>query len=598
MNFQIPVQKRPVFLGFLLYTPLTGFLCLFCLNTAFSQLRILSVDRLFQTLFSGIDLSPEESVLLDSLSSQDLQVISTPWSDARKKAALLILNFKGSSLGSPAEHSVLSKEGASSEVSSNLDRVSELMESGSYEDAEARMLEVFESGSSEDRSVLGNDYFLLLRDVVMKTHSYDSWIGRVLGIEKDSCFGRSFFLATCYEKLEQSDEALIWYQKAGEVSGDWESLRRSQWYILRLMTREYPKLLAGFFDSSGVLRNDGAYFDDVLDDLFSILIRQRRWSELAALLPHIQKAGLTEAASQGLYLLEKGREEGYVTFSGALTSESLTDDPDFSPDPKGYYALRSRPESWPLIKSGTRPLCPPHADSMDEVYQYLIKAGYREESYRLWDEHRETLSLETVKSLCLYLEGTGDLYRLIRFAGFWYYTFPPDWALQLLPWVYPGSGRYTFNDQSVPQELILGIIRRESAFHETIFSFAGAKGLMQLMPSTAADLARRNRLKSWNLLEADDNILLGTLYLHWLRERPWTSTYVDVLAAYNGGGGNLRSWKRRLGYKDADLFIQSIPFKETRDYVRKVIVAAASYRYLDTGAPPGRPWLEQFYRSF
>ena len=137
----------------------------------------------------------------------------------------------------------------------------------------------------------------------------------------------------------------------------------------------------------------------------------------------------------------------------------------------------------------------------------------------------------------------------------------------------------------------------ESAFDASISSHAGAVGLMQLMPSTAEDVARRHRLEHWDLQNPEDNILLGSLYLAWLKDRPWSSSFVDVLAAYNGGGGNLRSWKRILPSGDPDLFIQSIPYRETRDYIRKVIVAAASYRYLETGSPPGE-WLDQFYRPF
>ncbi len=587
MIFQIPVRKRPVLLEFLLYLPLVLFLSLFCVKSSQSLLRLKSADDLYTSLFSGSSLSSDEVSFLSHLTPQDIETVMTPWSESRRKAAFLLMEYNG--YRGPAAGADGQPQAALSERSGFFAEVSSLMESESYEEAELLLRNTLDSG---DESVMDDDFFLLLRSVVMKTDSWKFW-GDALTPERDDAgYGLSFFLAACHEKQNHWSDALLWYEKAASSSRDWEELRRSQWYILRLMTRQFPELLAGFFESSGVLRNDGDYFDDVMDEFYSLLIRQRRWTELAALLPLVRSAGLTESASQGLFLLEKGREEGFVTFS-----EPLIESSGFNPDPMGYFALRSRPESWPRGSGSTDSAALPGPDNMDEVYQILIGAGYQAEVYRLWDKNRETLTPETVKSLCLYLEDKGDLYELIRFAGFWFHIFPADQALELLPWVFPGSDRYTFSDKTVPQELILGIIRRESAFHETIFSFAGAGGLMQLMPSTAEELARKNRLESWNLLEAEDNILLGTLYLEWLRERPWTSSYVDVLAAYNGGGGNLRSWKRRLGYEDPDLFIQSIPFRETRDYVRKVIVAAASYRYLDTGVPPG-DWVEQFYRSF
>ena len=152
-------------------------------------------------------------------------------------------------------------------------------------------------------------------------------------------------------------------------------------------------------------------------------------------------------------------------------------------------------------------------------------------------------------------------------------------------------------EYGLPEELIEGIIRRESAFHRTIESFAGAQGLMQIMPSTAGDLASRHRIPEWDLMNPDDNIRLGSLYLNWLIERPWTDNYAEVLAAYNGGGGNLRQWKRRYGALGDQLFIQSIPYSETRNYIRKVIVAAGAYRYLNTGAAPGE-WVSLFFDPF
>ncbi len=233
----------------------------------------------------------------------------------------------------------------------------------------------------------------------------------------------------------------------------------------------------------------------------------------------------------------------------------------------------------------------------DEFYGYLIQAGYIDRALDRLRATGDSVTVPTLIEFCRYLEEQGDLYELISFAGQWFYRLPPSEGLKLMPWVYPGAGLYEMTGDDVPEELILGIIRRESAFHEQIYSRVGASGLMQLMPATAEDLARRHRLDEWDLLDPSDNIKLGTLYLDWLIERPWTDSYVDVLAAYNGGGGSLRTWKRRYYSGDPDLFIQSIPFRETRDYVRKVIVAAASYRYLETGDPPGE-WLEQFYRPF
>ena len=222
----------------------------------------------------------------------------------------------------------------------------------------------------------------------------------------------------------------------------------------------------------------------------------------------------------------------------------------------------------------------PEEEALDEVYRILLQAGRADICWFLWNSRLDPLSYNTVETLCSQLFRQKDFYQCIRFAGYWFYRWPSSVAVNLIPWLYPVDSELSVSRSSresgQPEELILGVIRRESAFHRTIESHAGAMGLMQIMPDTASDLAGRYRVDNWDLLNPDDNIRLGSMYLQWLSERPWTGNYSDVLAAYNGGGGNLRRWKRRMGDLDEQLFIQAIPFGETRNYIRKVIVAAGS----------------------
>jgi len=123
------------------------------------------------------------------------------------------------------------------------------------------------------------------------------------------------------------------------------------------------------------------------------------------------------------------------------------------------------------------------------------------------------------------------------------------------------------------------IIRAESAWMTDARSGADARGLMQLLPGTAALVAKRNGL-SWSggdsLYDPSTNIVLGTRYLAQMAERysgaPWLAS-----AAYNAGPNKVDQWLTARGTLDPDLFVVSIPYKETREYVARVMAFAVIY---------------------
>lgn len=124
-----------------------------------------------------------------------------------------------------------------------------------------------------------------------------------------------------------------------------------------------------------------------------------------------------------------------------------------------------------------------------------------------------------------------------------------------------------------------GILRAESAWMTDAHSGADARGLMQLLPATAAKVANSNGL-AWGgadtLYEPAVNIALGTRYLAQMEQRfngsPWLAS-----AAYNAGPNRVEQWLAARGSLAPDLFIASIPFKETREYVARVMAFSVIY---------------------
>lgn len=154
-----------------------------------------------------------------------------------------------------------------------------------------------------------------------------------------------------------------------------------------------------------------------------------------------------------------------------------------------------------------------------------------------------------------------------------------DWhgaALYPLPAWEPNGGF------QLDRALIYALMRQESNFKTNAKSRAGARGLMQLMPGTAGFISG-HRYRGWRsekLYDPELNVTLGQKYMVHLLETPGIdgSLFLAV-AAYNGGPGNLRRWLRRVDFRDDPLlFIESIPRRETRIYVERVLTNFWLYR--------------------
>lgn len=131
----------------------------------------------------------------------------------------------------------------------------------------------------------------------------------------------------------------------------------------------------------------------------------------------------------------------------------------------------------------------------------------------------------------------------------------------------------------LPAEWIYGVMRRESAFMEKIKSPAGALGLMQVMPKTANHLLRSLKLKpvsNWRLLTPAVNVRLGAAYLKEMHER-YNHNLVFALAAYNAGPTRVAQWRALPA--ETEIWIDTIPFSETRAYIRQVLFYMVVYRY-------------------
>lgn len=168
-----------------------------------------------------------------------------------------------------------------------------------------------------------------------------------------------------------------------------------------------------------------------------------------------------------------------------------------------------------------------------------------------------------------------------------YFSYPYSQNVDLLPeefrkYIYP---RY-FDDLVVPEakyykiepEFIYSIMREESLFDSKALSWAGARGLMQLMPATARAENKKTRYKfnPLNLYDSKQNIYLGISHLSWLFQSENASNYIIVAAKYNAGSSRGNRWKNEYGTNNMYRTGRFIDIEETEYYVEKVM---KSYEY-------------------
>ncbi len=128
-------------------------------------------------------------------------------------------------------------------------------------------------------------------------------------------------------------------------------------------------------------------------------------------------------------------------------------------------------------------------------------------------------------------------------------------------------------ENGLDKYLVYAVIKAESNFNPNVKSNADARGLMQLMEETAVErsnVIENEDIEAYDLYDPETNIKLGTSYLSYLLELYDGNTVLAIIA-YNAGLGNVKQWIKDGVIKPDGSDIENIPYKETENYVRKIL---------------------------
>jgi soluble lytic murein transglycosylase-like protein len=374
---------------------------------------------------------------------------------------------------------------------------------------------------------------------------------------------------------------------------------RAHWYIIDALFAMNTPDIAEAVGAEAASWSDPTYFIDILQKRIAELVTARKWTTLERLWSKLDASGPDEVRAQLSYVLARAWQAGAIArLPGAppVTAAELFLDAERR-SPWGYYGIMSSSMLGDLPERAVpaAPVAAPDTPAtLDPVAMGFLSFGLNDKAYaRVWAT-RETLSdLELMEAArrfaqagdyrsSMYLVGVTSRHRRLTLAELEIY-YPRAYAALIDP-LSAGTG--------LPDHVVFGMIREESYFDADVVSSAGAVGLSQLMPSTASSVARGMGIVNPDLRDPTTNLTIG------IRHFKDLTTDVDsmtkALLAYNAGLTRVRQWERASRGLPSDMFLETVPFAETRDYVRKILVSSVMYSFLYHDVDPREAALSFF----
>jgi len=215
--------------------------------------------------------------------------------------------------------------------------------------------------------------------------------------------------------------------------------------------------------------------------------------------------------------------------------------------------------------------------------QELMRLGMRSLAHAEWNHARNALP-EAVRPQTIHLARQWGWHDQAVATATWYRIFN-DYEL-LYPRPYDKAVAAAAKLARLPDELVYSVIRQESLYRSDAVSSAGARGLMQMLPETARRTARNWKQpvpQTRQLFDPGTNVQLGAAHLRELVDRFDGQTIV-ALAGYNAGPGASTRWLPTHSI-EPDVWIENIPYNETRNYVQRILWHSLVFSWLHTGEP-------------
>lgn len=413
-----------------------------------------------------------------------------------------------------------------------------------------------------------------------------------------------FYAGRLYDKGElYRIKSAACYEKAIKVTEDPAQIDNALWYLLTSKLSYGLDSIVENLDVYAQKWTDKEYFDDFFESLLSSLLISGKWDSLYTVYRKIDGKASDESVARFAYIYARLLQEGYAKVGPEVDKNERIRNAFYNATKSGtsiYYKLMAayhlgftEDEVLELLKEKITN----EKNDRDPAAESLLKGyaafGFPERIYEEYDKNK--ISLETSMYLAEFLRKCAvsnvKFYsESLRIASRSANIASEALTEEDLRLIYPANFDDKVLDYSIKfemsPEVMFALIRSESFFDPTISSSAGAIGLTQLMEFTAGDVARKLKVKDYDLNDEDTNIQFGTYYLSELVHR-CNDSLLMAFFSYNAGISRVRRWQQtsltEFGKKKnmpGDLFLETIPFSETREYGRKLVSASLMYNLL------------------
>ena len=431
-----------------------------------------------------------------------------------------------------------------------------------------------------------------------------------------------FYAARLYDKdgrFQAQTESR--FKSALEVSPNDMQFDNCLWYLLNFLLRTSTDKIIETLKTYGSQITNPEYFDDFFDSLSVLLLSHHQWQDFFRVWKESNVNFSASTAGKYAYIagrliedgLAKGGDEEQTHQSIDAFTSVLSGGGDL------YYKILAMERLGITEKelvetkllSGGNVGARAESEAMTQAGRLLsgyVAFGFPQQIYSEWLLNRSRLKIEDSVRAATFLRncekydteakfsyGIQSLRIASRAKSDCRGTFPKELLELCHPRFYESDVSAVCEENELPEYLLYALVRTESFFDRNISSRAGAMGLTQLMESTAAEEARKLKLgDDYDIFDARTNLSLGAHYLKSLIGRTDNNSVLLALFAYNGGLTNVRKWIRasrndwsrlkKTFHEPAgmsmDLFLETLPFAETRDYGRKLVEASALYAWL------------------
>ena len=437
--------------------------------------------------------------------------------------------------------------------------------------------------------------------------TFDSMAKQLTG--RDSEYYAFFYAARLYEKAgNYFSYASKRYKSAMECAKKDEHYDNALWYLLNLeLKRSTERGIECVKKYCSTWKNP-SYFDDFFDTLTPIMLSEGRWDSFLSLYKALDGNATDEVVSKLAYIYGRLVQE-------KLAMPVLTDTHGSEDDAAFTRALTSGNEPYYKVMAIYRlgyageteldVLCNNKVEAdyaidteAEEILLNYAAYGLPEKIYPFWQRLRrenKNIGYETGMKIARFLyecgENRNEFYpQSLRIAVKVVEKSNKPVDIEDLKLVYPRDYSWIISEKckkyEIPEEIMYALVRSESYFASDAGSSAGAKGLAQLMSATAADVARRIKYGEYDLTKPEDNLEFGTWYIANLYSR-LDHLWMPSFFAYNVGITPVRRWQKsaiiefnNIKKLPDDIFLETIPYSETRQYGRKLASASAMYAWL------------------